>query len=125
MKFTKGNKIGKGRPRGSTNLASREIRGIMTNIVSDNIEQAKKRFEALDDTQYFKVLGMFLKHILPQQKQIEMEVQSNEDEYQEEIIKRLDKLSDKQVEDFVVGLADEASRKLHEERKLKRFGDDS
>lgn len=125
MRFTKGNKIGKGRPKGSTNLASREIRGIMTDIVSENIEQAKKRFEALDDPQYFKVLGMFLKHILPQQKQIEMDVQSDGDEYQEEILKRLDKITDQQAHDFVVGLADEASRKLHEERKLKRFGDDS
>ena len=54
---------------------------------------------------------MMLKHVLPQQKQIEMEVDKEEIHYQIEIIDRLDQVTNKQVENVLDELVDEEIKK--------------
>ena len=47
MKFEKGNKLGKGRPKGSANKSSDKIRDAFALLLEDNLEQIKKDFEEL------------------------------------------------------------------------------
>ena len=97
MPFEKGHTYGKGRPKGSTNKNSREIREMITQIVSDNLEETKQRLSNLKDAEYFKAIGMLMKHVLPAQKQIE---QTNDDmptSFQIEIIDKLSDVKPKEV----------------------------
>ena len=47
---------------------------------------------------------MMLKHVLPQQKQIEMEVDKEEIHYQIEIIDRIDQVTNKQADEILDSL---------------------
>ena len=86
MPFEKGHTYGKGRPKGSTNKNSREIREMITQIVSDNLDETKQRLSNLKDADYFKAMGMLMKHVLPQQKQIEQNTFDHPTQFQIEII---------------------------------------
>lgn len=119
MGFKVGNTYGKHTKRGKDNKSSR-IRKMFAEIVEENIENAKERMQELDNPQFFKAMGMMLRHILPAQKQVEMDVTSNDDEYQEEIIRRLDLITEEQAHDLVVGLADDASKELKRKRDVQK-----
>ena len=57
MPFEKGHTYGKGRPKGSTNKNSREIREMITQIVADNLDETKQRLSNLKDADYFQSYG--------------------------------------------------------------------
>ena len=76
MPFEKGHTYWKGRSKKSTNRNSREIREMITQIVADNLDETKQRLSNLKDADYFKAMGMLMKHVLLAQKQIE---QTNDD----------------------------------------------
>ena len=104
MPFEKGHTYGKGRPKGSTNKNSREIREMITQIVADNLDETKQRLSNLKDADYFKAMGMLMKHVLPAQKHIE---QINDDmptNFQIEIIDRIDQVRDDNTLDKVIDL---------------------
>ena len=104
MPFEKGHTYGKGRPKGSTNKNSREIREMITQIVADNLEETKQRLSNLKDADYFKAMGMLMKHVLPQQKQIEQNTFDHPTNFQIEIIDRIDQVSDYNTLDKVIDL---------------------
>ena len=91
MGFKKNNNFGKGRPAGSVNKNSKEIRELITQIVAENINETKERLTNLKDAEYFKAIGMLMKHVLPAQKQIE---QTNDDIATNWKIEIIDKLTD-------------------------------
>ena len=104
MPFEKGHTYGKGRPKGSTNKNSREIREMITQIVADNLDETKQRLSNLKDADYFKAMGMLMKHVLPQQKQIEQVNDDMPTNFQIEIINRIDQVRDDNTLDKVIDL---------------------
>ena len=118
MPFEPNNAYGKKTKRGK-NKTTKELREVSAMILGGELDNLKDRLPNLCDSDYIRAIGMLMKNVLPAQKQVEMELQSSNDEYQEEFISKLDKLTDSQAHDFVVGLADEASRKLKEKRDVE------
>tara|TARA_B100000902_G_C26844946_1_gene685267 strand:- start:133 stop:459 length:327 start_codon:yes stop_codon:yes gene_type:complete len=104
MAFEKNNKFGKGRPKGSKNSNSKEIREMITQIVADNLDETKQRLSNLKDADYFKAMGMLMKHVLPQQKQIEQNTFDHPTNFQIEIIDRIDQVRDDNTLDKVIDL---------------------
>jgi hypothetical protein len=59
-----------GRPPGSANKISREIRLRMAQFVDDNIDGVKKWFEALEDKDKLFYFKEFLPFVIPKMKEI-------------------------------------------------------
>jgi len=104
MAFEKNNKFGKGRPKNSLNKNSKEIREMITQIVADNLDETKQRLSNLKDADYFKAMGMLMKHVLPAQKHIEQNTFDHPTQFQIEIIDRIDQVSDYNTLDKVIDL---------------------
>ena len=104
MPFEKGHTYGKGRPAGSKNKNSKEIREMITQIVADNLDETKQRLSNLKDADYFKAMGMLMKHVLPAQKHIEQNTFDHPTNFQIEIIDRIDQVRDDNTLDKVIDL---------------------
>jgi hypothetical protein len=65
MRFTEKNKIGKGRPLGSKNVATQEIRENYSNFISKNMNTIQKDFDNLEPIQRINTLISISKFILP------------------------------------------------------------
>ena len=104
MPFEKGHTYGKGRPAGSKNKNSKEIREMITQIVADNLDETKQRLSNLKDAEYFKAMGMLMKHVLPAQKHIEQNTFDHPTNFQIEIIDRIDQVRDDNTLDKVIDL---------------------
>ena len=107
MPFEKGHTYGKGRPKGSTNKNSREIRELITQIVSDNLDETKQRLSNLKDADYFKAMGMLMKHVLPAQKQIEQNTVDHPTNFVIEVIDRIDQVNDKTLDKAIDVMAND------------------
>jgi hypothetical protein len=68
MKFEKGNKLGKGRPKGSANKSSDKIRDAFALLLEENLEQIKQDFEELEPEKRVKLFLDMSKYIVPQLK---------------------------------------------------------
>lgn len=104
--FQKGNKLG-GRKIGSVNKNSKEIRELITQIVSDNLEETKQRLSNLKDADYFKAMGMLMKHVLPAQKQIEQNTVDHPTNFVIEVIDRIDQVNDKTLDKAIDVMAND------------------
>lgn len=65
MAFQKGNQFGKGRPKGSKNKSTTEIRDFFTQFVGNRIEDLETAFDDLEPREKFKFLLDMAKFILP------------------------------------------------------------
>lgn len=72
MKFTENNKLGNGRPKGSTNVATKEIRERFNLLVENNIEKLQEDITSLEPFQRIKVIIELSKFILPTLKSIDI-----------------------------------------------------
>jgi len=104
--FQKGNKLG-GRKIGSVNKNSKEIRELITQIVSDNLDETKQRLSNLKDADYFKAMGMLMKHVLPAQKQIEQNTVDHPTNFVIEVIDRIDQVNDKTLDKAIDVMAND------------------
>ena len=77
---------------------------MITQIVADNLDETKQRLSNLKDADYFKAMGMLMKHVLPQQKQIEQVNDDMPTNFQIEIIDRIDQVRDDNTLDKVIDL---------------------
>ena len=118
MGFEKGHKFGKGRPKGATNKTSKDIREVSAMMLKGQMELLEKKLPTLKDADYIKAIGLLYKYVLPQQKQIEMDVQNEEVNYTVEIIDRLDQVTNAQVEEVLDSLVEEETQKM-KARKLE------
>ena len=107
MAFEKGNNLGKGRPKGSSNLVSKEIREFSAMLLQGELEILKAKLPTLNDGDYLKAIGMLYKNVLPSQKQIEQTEPEHPLNFEIEIIDKLSDVTDKQVDaaidNYVVG----------------------
>lgn len=77
MAFTKGNDLGKGRPKGSSNKATAKVREAYTKLLEDNLHQLKEDFKDLDPKDRIKLFLDLSKYVIPQLKQVDTDVTTN------------------------------------------------
>ena len=107
MAFEKGNNLGKGRPKGSSNLVSKEIREFSAMLLQGELEILKAKLPTLNDGDYLKAIGMLYKNVLPSQKQIEQTEPEHPLNFEIEIIDRLEQVTEaeteKAIDNYVIG----------------------
>ena len=86
MPFEKGHNHSTGRPKGSTNLVSKEIREVSALLLQGQLEALQDKLPTLKDSDYIKAIGLLMKHVLPAQKQVEMETTNHPTEITVEIL---------------------------------------
>lgn len=70
-KFKKGNKFGKGRPKGSKNKSTEKVRETFLYFVEANLDRMQEDFDQLEPKERFKILIDMAKFILPTLKAVE------------------------------------------------------
>lgn len=76
MAFQKGNKAGKGRPKGTPNKTTAEIKEIITRIVGNQLEHIEKDLEKIrksDPAEAMRLSSKFIDYVLPKQTKMEIE----------------------------------------------------
>ena len=105
MPFEKGHNQSTGRPKGSTNLVSKEIREVSALLLQGQLEALQDKLPTLKDSDYIKAIGLLMKHVLPAQKQIEVDTIQHPTEFQIEVINKLADVSnedlDKSIDQWV------------------------
>ena len=96
--FQKGHeKIG-GRQKGTQNKTSTEIRKNATIMLQSELDVLKEKLPKLNDSDYIKAIALLFKHVLPSQKQIEVDTIDHPVNFQVEIIDRLSQVTEKECE---------------------------
>ena len=79
MPFTKGNDLGKGRPKGKTNKVTEEAKVVFLQVMEgemDNIQDSLQVLRENSDEKYLKALSSMMRYFMP--KMVETEVTFNE-----------------------------------------------
>ena len=107
MPFEKGHNQSTGRPKGSTNIISKEIRELSAMLLQGELENFKEKLPNLKDADYIKAIAMLMKHVLPAQRQIEVDNLTQPTDITIEIIDKLSDVTDKEVDaaidSYVIG----------------------
>ena len=98
MPFEKGHNQSTGRPKGSTNLVSKEIREVSAMLLQGQLEASQDKLPTLKDSDYIKAIGLLMKHVLPAQKQIEVDTIQHPTEFQIEVIEKLADVTNKDLD---------------------------
>ena len=83
-----------GRPKGSLNKISSEVKATISDIIAENTDQLNERLQRLDDDAFIKHYTNLLKFLIPMQKAVEVKPVTDafpHSEIQIEIIGRDDK----------------------------------
>ena len=73
MPFENNHKLSEGRPRGSKNITTQNVRNNFQALVQNNLEQLQKDIDTLEPYERIKIIMQLSKFILPQLKSIEVE----------------------------------------------------
>ena len=101
MPFEKGHNQSTGRPKGSTNIISKEIRELSAMLLQGELENFKEKLPKLKDADYIKAIGMLMKHVLPAQRQIEVDNLTQPTDITIEIIDKLSDVSNEDVDNAI------------------------
>jgi len=74
MRFQKGNNYGVGRPKGSSNKVTKEIKSAFEKLVADNVQGLQKDLDAMEGKDKIQALTNLSKYILPTLKQSEVQM---------------------------------------------------
>ena len=103
MPFEKGHNHSTGRPKGSPNKVSKEIREVSAMLLQGQLEALQDKLPTLKDSDYIKAIGLLMKHVLPAQKQVE--AVNHPTEFTIEILDRIEQVSnydlDKSIDQWV------------------------
>lgn len=88
-KFEKGNKMSRGRPKGSKNKSTIEIRDFFTQFVGNRIEDLDKAFDELDAKEKFKFLLDMAKFVVPTLRSVGSTIDELSDEQFERIVTQI------------------------------------
>ena len=75
MPFTKGNELGKGRPKGKTNKVTEEAKVVFLQVMEgemDNIQDSLQVLRENSDEKYLKALSSLMPYFMP--KQVETDI---------------------------------------------------
>ena len=89
MAFVKGNNFGRGRPKGSKNKTTTEIREFFTEFVGNRIEDLDLAFDELEPREKFKFLLDMAKFVVPTLRSIGSTINELSDEQFEKIVKHI------------------------------------
>ena len=105
MPFKKGMQKTGGRTKGVSNNVSKEIREVSAMLLQGQLEALQDKLPTLKDSDYIKAIGLLMKHVLPAQKQIEVETVNHPTEFTIEILDRIEQVSnddlDKSIDQWV------------------------
>ena len=73
MPFKKKHKLSKGRPQGSKNKSTQEVRENFQKLVEENIDQLREDFKCLEPKDRIKYILHMSKFVLPTLKAIDMD----------------------------------------------------
>tara|TARA_R110002153_G_scaffold33209_4_gene100190 strand:- start:618 stop:929 length:312 start_codon:yes stop_codon:yes gene_type:complete len=79
MPFTKGNDLGKGRPKGKTNKVTEEAKVVFLQVMEGEMDKIQDSLQVLrenSDEKYLKALSSMMPYFMP--KMVETEVTFNE-----------------------------------------------
>ena len=102
MPFEKGHNQSTGRPKGSQNKVSKEIRDVSAMLLQGELETLKELLPTLKPEQYLKAIAMLYKVVVPQQKIVQADVTNHPTEITVEILERLETYTDKDVHDAII-----------------------
>ena len=102
MPFEKGHNHSTGRPKGSQNKVSKEIREVSAMLLQGELETLKELLPTLKPEQYLKAIAMLYKVVVPQQKIVQADVTNHPTEITVEILERLETYTDKDVHDAII-----------------------
>ena len=80
MAFQKGNKVGKGRPKGTTNKTTAEIKEIITRVVGNQLELLESDLTKIRKQSPARAAEIYMKmvdYVLPKQTKIDIEGEIN------------------------------------------------
>ena len=66
-----------GRPKGAQNKTSKQVKEILSDILSDEIEAMPERLNQLSDKDRLDIVIKLLPYLLPKQKEIDMSVKND------------------------------------------------
>ena len=101
MPFEKGHTHSTGRPKGSTNKVSKEIREVSAMLLQGQLEALQDKLPTLKDSDYIKAIGLLMKHVLPAQKQVEVETVNHPTEFTIEILDRIEQVSNEDLDNSI------------------------
>ena len=101
MPFEKGHNQSTGRPKGSTNIISKEIRELSAMLLQGELENFKEKLPNLKDADYIKAIAMLMKHVLPAQRQVEVDNLTQPTDITIEIIDKLSDVSNEDVDNAI------------------------
>jgi hypothetical protein len=102
MPFKKGMQKTGGRTKGISNNVSKEIREVSAMLLQGQLEALQDKLPTLKDSDYIKAIGLLMKHVLPAQKQIEVDTIQHPTEITVEILERLETYTDEDVHDAII-----------------------
>lgn len=88
-RFAKGNKVGKGRPKGSKNLNTMEIRQFYQDLVSQNLPKIQKDLDELEPRERLRYLTEITRYVIPSLKAVTGGIDDLTEEQFNEIVSRL------------------------------------
>ena len=101
MPFEKGHNQSTGRPKGSQNKVSKEIRDVSAMLLQGQLDALQEKLPTLKDSDYIKAIGLLMKHVLPAQKQVEVETVNHPTEFQIEILDRIEQVSNDDLDNSI------------------------
>ena len=75
-KFEKGNKVGKGRPKGVPNKTTAQIKDMIVSLVGTQMEKWPVELEKMmkrDPAEAMRITGKLIDYVLPKQTKIDLE----------------------------------------------------
>ena len=97
MRFDKGNTKGKGRPKGSKNKSTDNIKKAFHQLITDNLEVLQEDLDDLTPKDRLKTITDLAKYVIPIQKQIDADVRNENtnldwllDISEDEILKKIE-----------------------------------
>lgn len=98
MSFEKGNTLGSGRVKGSSNKATSKVRDSFTSLLEDNLEQLKNDFKELEPKDRIKLFLDLSKYVIPQLKQTDVKLEGGLNINDFDISKLYDKKTEEDME---------------------------
>jgi len=80
MAFQKGNKVGKGRPKGTTNKTTAEIKDIITRVVGNQLELLESDLTKIRKESPARAAEIYMRmvdYVLPKQTKVQLEGELN------------------------------------------------
>jgi len=91
MGFQKGNTNSQGRPKGSKNKATGELREFVNDFIKENTDKIQNDFDSLDPKERIDTLIKLLEYSLPKLNRTELSTDSEREENKVVIIRQIEK----------------------------------